>query len=579
MRMRKYIILCGIILSSLFAVGCGEEASGKDVFSAISDLAENAGTEQRMEFREPAIEERTRVLLEKPEGVIMKADVLTITEFGFDIWETEHPSVTAPFLDLQWYRNLESVSLPSCDMKSMEGVEKLTSLRELWVNNNEITDIDQVRGLTGLTSFSCDGNPVADYSPIRELVNLEHLGIGHNGASYTDLSPLCKLTKLKSLYAPWCGVSDISVLSGLTELEELRLSRNEITDISALKGLRKLTTLQLEQNEISDISALEGLDKLTLLWLYHNKITDIEPLYGLPALNNLTLDGNEIPGDALAAFYEEKRGENFTVSIDGRLREDMPEFTFELTTYYDLQSGYYPVQTIVVRDGDTVLQTISIPELTFWGQTANHDTDTLGFTLEDVNFDGYQDIRLYDTPNGNYRVEWIYLVWNPAANRFEQDKRLNEISLAQFDQEKQLIYGMERGGAAYHYFSTYQYIDGEIVKIRYEEEEGLWQSDEQIRQYYEMAGKKTDAESFEGYYHHVMEQNETTGELETTLEEYIFFPVVSEDGDDTEDGNDTEESEQNGEELHVDVSSELGQKIGRKLKDIDSFSFHWERKI
>lgn len=259
--------------------------------------------------------------------------------------------------------------------------------------------------------------------------------------------------------------------------------------------------------------------------------------------------------EELASFYEEKRGEDFTVSIDGRLREDMPEFTFELTAYYDLQTGYYPVQTIAVRDGDTVLQTISIPELTFFGQTANHDTDTLGFTLEDVNFDGYQDIRLYDTPNGNYRVEWIYLVWNPAANRFEQDKRLNEISLAQFDQDKQLIYGMERGGAAYHYFSTYQYINGEIVKIRYEEEEGLWQSDEQIRQYYEMAGKETDAESFEGYYHHVMERNETTGELETTLEEYVFYPI-----DIYEEGSDAEEAQRmiNEQKLHVEASSELG---------------------
>lgn len=248
----------------------------------------------------------------------------------------------------------------------------------------------------------------------------------------------------------------------------------------------------------------------------------------------------------------EERSEDFTVSIDGRLREDMPEFTFELTAYYDLQTGYYPVQMIAVRDGDTVLQTISVPELTLFGQTNTNETDTLGFTLEDVNFDGYLDIRLYDTPNGIYRKEWIYLVWNPTKRQFEQNKRLNEISLAQFDQEQQLIYGMEHDGA--DYYSTYQYIDGEIVKIRYEEEKGLVKSDEQIRQYYEMAGVETDAESFEGYYHHVMERKEATGELETTLEEYIFYPMyVSEDGGDIE-----EAQRMKNERLYVDVSSELG---------------------
>jgi len=54
------------------------------------------------------------------------------------------------------------------------------------------------------------------------------------------------------------------------------------------------------------------------------------------------------------------------------------------------------------------LQTISIPELAMNGQPFTYDSmkDTLGFELEDLNFDGYQDIRLFDTTNGNYRVEW-----------------------------------------------------------------------------------------------------------------------------------------------------------------------------
>ena len=252
-------------------------------------------------------------------------------------------------------------------------------------------------------------------------------------------------------------------------------------------------------------------------------------------------------------FYAEQEDHLITVTQKGKLREDMPEFQFVLTAFYDLQTESYALQTVDVCQGDVLLQTISIPELTLFGQTCIGDSmqDTLGFELEDLNFDGYQDMRLFDTLNGNYRTEWVYFVWNPAEQQFEHDARLNEISLATFDQEEQLIYGMERGGAACHYFSTYQYIDGEIVKIRYYEEERRDLSNEQIKQYYDTASVKTSGVSFDAWYEHTMEWNAVSGELETVCEEYVFVPYDSE-------GKQIENEE---EELHVDVSSALGAQI------------------
>ena len=149
-----------------------------------------------------------------------------------------------------------------------------------------------------------------------------------------------------------------------------------------------------------------------------------------------------IPAEDPVDFDEQKNEASmFTVTQKGRLREDMPEFTFVLTAYRDIGWGSYALQSLEVREGDTVLQTIAIPELTVFGQTQIYDSmeDTLGFELEDVNFDGYLDIRQYDAPNGNYREEWIYLVWDPGENRFEHDVRLNQISLATFDQVEQLM--------------------------------------------------------------------------------------------------------------------------------------------
>lgn len=280
-----------------------------------------------------------------------------------------------------------------------------------------------------------------------------------------------------------------------------------------------------------------------------------ETVHGtVPAQERAEEESEEIriPAEDPVDFDEQKNEASmFTVTQKGRLREDMPEFTFVLTAYRDIGWGSYALQSLEIREGDTVLQTIAIPELTVFGQTQIYDSmeDTLGFELEDVNFDGYLDIRQYDAPNGNYREEWIYLVWDPGENRFEHDARLNQISLATFDQEEQLIYGMERSGAACHYYSTYQYIDEELVKIRYVEEEGVYMDDDQLKKFCVAASGKEEAATCEGiwFYVHIMERNEETGGLETVSEEYIF------------------DSDRENEEFRVEAASELGQRITAEL--------------
>ncbi len=527
--MNRYIF-AGIVLGiSMLGCGCGHMENRTEQYTLQeSGQGEESASEadEEINFRSAAVEEKTRELLGKTDGIITKADVLAITAFEMEA------ECAAPFEDLQWFENLESVSLFRCGVQRLDGVERLTSLKGLWVRDNEITDIGPVSDLTSLVNFSCAGNPVSDYSPVRKLTNLEELQIGDNGCAYTDIDALSGLTNLTSLYAPWCGIEDVSALENLTELEYLNLFHNRIADIGALEHLAKLHYLEL------------GL----------NQVTDIAPLYGLNDLTDISLRDNEIPTEELAAFYEWKNAAStITVTQKGRLREDMPEFTFRLSAYWDLQWDGYALQSLEICEGDTVLQTISIPELAIFGQTRIYDSmeDTLGFELEDVNFDGYLDIRQYDTSNGNYREEWIYLVWDPGEYRFEYDASLNQISLATFDQEEQLIYGMERGGAVCHYYSTYQYISGEPVKIRYVEEEGILLDDDKLNVFCIAASGKEASAPYEGmwFYLHTMERNEETGGLETVSKEYVF------------------DSDRENEEFRVDADSELGQRMAAEIGD------------
>lgn len=549
--MRIYHCL-GALFISLLLCACSDTAGATGrtdmELQNPTETVQQVSLSEEILFHSPEIERRTRELLEKPEGAITKSDVLAITEFDFDGYE--EISCGKPFLYLQWFCNLEKVSLYHCGVQSLEGVEALTALKTLWVSRNHITDITPVSSLTRLVSFHCLGNDIDDYTPVSGLVHLEDLEIGNVSEAKVDITFVTNMTNLKSLFARDCGISDISALGGLAQLEELSLGYNRISDISPLKNLQNLTKVYLNNNRIDDISPLENKQKLTSLELENNRISDIAPLYGLHALKHIELKGNRISDSAFEQFFAERKDELITVTQTGKLREDMPEFTFRLTAYYDLQREGYALQTIDVYQGDTLLQAISIPELTWEGQTLQ---STLEIVMEDVNFDGYQDILVFDVLNGNYRTEWIYLVWNVEEQRFENDIRLNQISLAVFDQEKQLIYGMERGGAAYHYYSTYQYIDGEIVKIRYYEEEGIFIFDEKIRQYYDAASVETGGVTFDAWYAHVMERNAASGRMETVSEEYVFESYDSE-------GKAIEE-----EQLRIDVSSELGAQISADI--------------
>lgn len=549
--MRIYHCL-GALFISLLLCACSDTAGATGrtdmELQNPTETVQQVSLSEEILFHSPEIERRTRELLEKPEGAITKSDVLAITEFDFDGYE--EISCGKPFLDLQWFCNLEKVSLYHCGVQSLEGVEALTALKTLWVSRNHITDITPVSSLTRLVSFHCLGNDIDDYTPVSGLVHLEDLEIGNVSEAKVDITFVTNMTNLKSLFARDCGISDISALGGLAQLEELSLGYNRISDISPLKNLQNLTKVYLNNNRIDDISPLENKQKLTSLELENNRISDIAPLYGLHALKHIELKGNRISDSAFEQFFAERKDELITVTQTGKLREDMPEFTFRLTAYYDLRREGYALQTIDVYQGDTLLQAISIPELTWEGQTLQ---STLEIVMEDVNFDGYQDILVFDVLNGNYRTEWIYLVWNVEEQKFENDIRLNQISLAVFDQEKQLIYGMERGGAAYHYYSTYQYIDGEIVKIRYYEEEGIFIFDEKIRQYYDAASVETGGVTFDAWYAHVMERNAASGQLETVSEEYVFESYDSE-------GKAIEE-----EQLRIDVSSELGAQISADI--------------
>ena len=135
-------------------------------------------------FPDKNLESVIRKEIEKPFGDILKSDVKKITTLT--AWEME--------------------------IKDISGIENLTSLTNLHLDDNKITNIVSLKNLTMLTKLNLNNNEVSNIEPLKKLTKLTHLV----------------------------------------------LTRNKITNIEPLKNLKKLTNLYLRHNEITDYSPVES---------------------------------------------------------------------------------------------------------------------------------------------------------------------------------------------------------------------------------------------------------------------------------------------------------------------------------
>ena len=247
-------------------------------------------------FQDPVVEAAVRKVLRKDSGEISYEELMKITELDFD-----NAGLTS-IEDLQYMKNLQTLSLRRNNLTDISPLAGLTSLTELNLWENQISDLSPLSGLVNLTTLDLRVNQIDDLSPLAELTSLTSLQLGENLIS--DISPLNGLNRLKKLSVGKNRIEDVSQMGEWTHLTELYLNNCNLHDISFLAGLNHLEMLFLGRNQIEDISPLANLTSLTILDLSENKISDISPLAGLTELEELVLIDNCIddfsPLDGLA---------------------------------------------------------------------------------------------------------------------------------------------------------------------------------------------------------------------------------------------------------------------------------------
>ncbi|WP_333888341.1 M56 family metallopeptidase [Clostridium sp.] len=224
-------ILFGVIV--IIAVGI--------VGLTSSSLKVSALDNHKITFTNKTLEKALREKINKPEGDILKSDVLKIDELNLSYKEK--------------------------GLKSLEGIENFTNLKSLNLTFSYVADISPLKNLTKLHYLNLSRNYFIldkDISSLKNLVNLERLDLSSDGIE--DLTSLKNMKNLRVLNLYSNEITDLNPIKDLDHLKEINLSGgsrdgyNHIKDISVLKNFKALHNLNISFNEITK-SAIDDLER------------------------------------------------------------------------------------------------------------------------------------------------------------------------------------------------------------------------------------------------------------------------------------------------------------------------------
>lgn len=91
---------------------------------------------------------------------------------------------------------------------------------------------------------------------------------------------------------------------------------------------------------------------------------------------------------------------------------------------------------------------------------------SLGVIIEDMNFDGYLDIRIQSGTPAGPNIPYLYWLWDPKSSTYVANPNHEQIMSPAFDSDSQTIQSSIRESPTFYSDHTYRYIDGIPILIK-----------------------------------------------------------------------------------------------------------------
>ncbi|MEC0019523.1 NEAT domain-containing protein [Bacillus anthracis] len=236
--------------------------------------------------------------------------------------------------DLLKVKSLIVVEAKSKGIKDVSGLEYMTNLENLTLEEVKLENIKFISNLRQLKSVSITYAELEDIGPLAELEHIESLSLRNNKIS--DLSPLSQMKKIKLLDLNSNYIKDIKPLFTVKSLRTLTVANNQISNagLEGVHQLKNLKTFEISNNGLSNVEHINGMNKLIELGLSKNELIDLTPLSKLSGLQKLNLEENFIsditPLSQLTSLYDLKLGSN-------EIRDVRPVQELGKRMYIDIQ--------------------------------------------------------------------------------------------------------------------------------------------------------------------------------------------------------------------------------------------------
>ncbi|GCD10539.1 XAC2610-related protein [Clostridium tagluense] len=149
------------------------------------------------------------------------------------------------------------------------------------------------------------------------------------------------------------------------------------------------------------------------------------------------------------------------IILKDKIHPSLPEYTFKV--YGQKKDTLYSASKIEVYN--EVENKEKLQELVF-NATSTPDGDQLGIIIEDMNFDGYKDIRIQQFLPAAPNVPYYHWLWDKEASKFIKNSDLEKITSPVFDAESKLIKSNVRENAGTYYDYEYKYIGTKPILIK-----------------------------------------------------------------------------------------------------------------
>ncbi|EAG9347193.1 LPXTG cell wall anchor domain-containing protein [Listeria monocytogenes] len=173
----------------------------------------------------------------------------------------------------------------SQDIEDSSGIEYLTGLEILYLEDNQLKSIDVSKNLN-LKDLACSNNPLANLDVSKNLA-LEELTCENNELTQLDVS---QNTALEYLYCPRNQLTNLDV-SKNSALRYLACDVNQLTNLDVSKN-PALTNLGCTKNQLTDLDVSQNPNLSTLV-CSDNQLTNLDVSQN-QSLAYLTCDNNKL---------------------------------------------------------------------------------------------------------------------------------------------------------------------------------------------------------------------------------------------------------------------------------------------